>query len=176
MQSALATTSPIKNRLFALSLELQVLIYGYVDWEERGGYRGPEEVFLRCHPDIVRNPMLNYWAWQYYRALQSVPLLKSVYFCKFCESPRFREENKIIRKNKRYTAWRQSACSAMCEHLDIIRAEAGHYNYCRLESYKPGYKAHYARIYKEYFEDPENKFDKDRYEELCLIHPEKRIY
>ena len=178
MQSALANR-PIKNRLFALSLELQALIYGYVDWEENSlvGYRGPESVFDRCRPDILRDTMLHYWAWQYCDALLGVPTLTnaSVYFCKFCESPMFREEAKIIKIHKKYTSCYASVCSVMCEHLERIRAETGHYDYGRFEPYTASYKAYYAKVYKAYFEDPDNKFDKDAYEELCLAYPEKRI-
>ena len=184
MQSALAKR-PIRNRLFALSLELQAIIYGYVDWEEETWESRSDKymsgkcrsVFRRYRPNILRDPMLNYWAWQHHVALRGVPTLEnaSVYFCKFCESLRFREETKIIRINRKHTSCYASVCSAMCEHLELIRAETGHYDYGRFDPYTARYKAYYAKVYKAYFEDPDNKFDKDKYEELCLIYPEKRV-
>ena len=177
MQSALAKR-PIKNRLFSLSLDLQALIYGYVDWEDDYWItKKCRNMFELCRQDILREHMLYYWSCHYTIALLSLSTIKRnpPYFCKFCESPMFREKNKIVKINKKYTSAYASACSAMCEHLDYIRSDAGHYSYGESEPYNPGYKAYYAEIYKRYFRDPDNKFDKDKYEKLCLAYPEKRL-
>ena len=178
MQSALANR-PTKNRLFSLSIELQVLIYGYVDWEEDiGTHRKKKDMFRSLRPDILQEHMRYYWACQHDIALRGIPTLKNApfYFCDFCESSMRREKHKISEIIPGYAHFRHGmCCRAMCTHLEVIRSDAGYYSYGKFEPYRSGYKAYYDRIYKEYFEDPDNKFDKDEYDELCLAYPEKKI-
>jgi hypothetical protein len=173
MQSALATTRPIKNRLFSLSPDLQALIYGYVDWqEELASCQKSKDMFRILRPDILQEHMHYYWACQYDIALRGMPTLKNApyYFCAFCESIMHREDHKISKINPKYAYFTHgNGCRAMCVHLGSIQEKTGSH-YTTL-----GYKAYYDGIYKDYFEDPDNKFDKDEYEELCVAYPEKRL-
>jgi hypothetical protein len=179
MQSALATTRPIKNRLFSLSLDLQALIYGYVDWEEDDywPYRRGAKMFARFRPDILQKHMRYYWACQHDIALRGMPTIKNApyYFCTFCESLTRREPHKISKINPNYAYYGAGTCTAMCDHLNAIRIGAQHYDYAELTPYKPQYKVLHARLYEKYFKDPDNKFDRDQYEEVCVAYPEKRL-
>ena len=180
MQSALAKR-PIKNRLFSLSLVLQALIYGYVDWEVKTWiHLDYSYIFGIILPHISRDPLLYYWASQYDIALRRMPTLKTTphYFCAFCESRTYREEHKISNVEFKYSHHLATTCTAMCNHLDYI-SQSAHGNeyyrrFPRWHSYS--YKEKYDLIYEEHFKDPDNKSDKADYEEFCLLYPERRIY
>ena len=168
MQSALANR-PTKNRLFSLSLDLQALIYGYVEWED-GHLIDMDKIFKIFHQDIMHENMLYHWCWMYrYKdAIRIIPTIKNSpnYFCDVCEYPMFRKMPSInIFRHKisdiSYAPHRfyPNSCSKMCEHLSNIRYElykAGHH-YDDLTPYGPDYNENYDRVYKEYFANPENQ-------------------
>jgi hypothetical protein len=170
MQSALATTRPIKNRLFSLSLDLQALIYGYVEWED-GHLIDMDKIFKIFHQDIMNGNMLYHWYWMYrYKdAIRIIPTIKNspTYFCRVCEYPMFRKmcesngrQNKISDISYAPHRYFPSECSKMCDHLSNIRYllhRAGHHYYDDLKPYGPDYNEDYDRIYKEYFANPENQ-------------------
>ena len=170
MQSALAKL-PMKNRLFSLSLDLQAIIYGYVDWED-GHLIDMDKIFKIFHQDIMNENMLYHWYWMYrYKdAIRIIPTIKQSpnYFCDVCEYPMFRKMralncgygHKI--SDISYAPHRHypSSCSKMCDHLSNIRYllyRAGHHHYDDLTTYGPNYKEDYDRVYQEYFSNPENQ-------------------